>query len=308
MKYNTESLIFLLCICFLPQYKLQAWGFFGHKKITEWAIYSLPETELFNFYQTHQLAVIDQSIKPDQRKNVDQFEFCKHYLDADTMDLKTLWEKDWGSCTSDISCYSQGIVPFAVLGSYNHLVNAFRKKDTSLIIFHSGELAHYVSDMCVPLHTTQNYDGQENGWDGIHRFWETVLYEKFYPQIDCWEIEIRAEGNVKEVIQEVIIDSHKKVEPLYESLEELKKEMPNKVFGFNSRKGKLEKGFSSEFMNAFFKKNHILLQSSVQQSIELIAFMWQKAHKESLNTKDFERIPINYQGEKSAKIPQRHHE
>ncbi|MFM7234128.1 MAG: S1/P1 Nuclease, partial [Flavobacteriales bacterium] len=51
-------------ICVL---ETNSWGFFGHKKINELAIYTLPE-ELFGFYKANMDYLIDHSVDPDKRR------------------------------------------------------------------------------------------------------------------------------------------------------------------------------------------------------------------------------------------------
>ena len=41
------------------------------------------------------------------------------------------------------------------------------------------DLAHYISDLHVPLHTSGNYDGKQTAQNGIHALWETQLPEAF---------------------------------------------------------------------------------------------------------------------------------
>ena len=60
-----------------------------------------------------------------------------------------------------------GIVPWHILTTYKRLVQAFKEQNTESILHYSADLGHYVGDAHVPLHTTENYDGQFSNQKGI---------------------------------------------------------------------------------------------------------------------------------------------
>jgi hypothetical protein len=47
----------------------------------------------------------------------------------------------------------------------------------------AGILGHYVGDLSMPLHVSENYDGKLTKQDGIHKFFEEDLVDELYPQI-----------------------------------------------------------------------------------------------------------------------------
>lgn len=72
-----------------------------------------------------------------------------------------------------------GILPWHLLRMQNRLRDAFIKKDKRRILQLSAEIGHYIGDAHVPLHTTQNYNGQLTDQVGIHALWESHLPEYF---------------------------------------------------------------------------------------------------------------------------------
>jgi len=46
-----------------------------------------------------------------------------------------------------------------------------------------GVLSHYTGDLSMPLHTTDNYDGQKSGQRGVHSFFENELVNALDPQL-----------------------------------------------------------------------------------------------------------------------------
>ncbi len=72
-----------------------------------------------------------------------------------------------------------GILPYHLLSMHKRIVWAFKEKDATSILRLCAEMGHYVGDAHVPLHTTENYNGQMTGQYGIHGFWESRIPELF---------------------------------------------------------------------------------------------------------------------------------
>lgn len=72
-----------------------------------------------------------------------------------------------------------GILPFELERYQYRLRDAFIKKDVNEIIRLATDMGHYIGDAHVPLHTTENYNGQLTNQVGIHAFWESRLPELF---------------------------------------------------------------------------------------------------------------------------------
>lgn len=72
-----------------------------------------------------------------------------------------------------------GISPYHLEQYYAKLVSAFEGRNTKNILRLSTEIGHYIGDAHVPLHTTENYNGQLTNQIGIHGFWESRLPELF---------------------------------------------------------------------------------------------------------------------------------
>ncbi len=79
-----------------------------------------------------------------------------------------------------------GILPWHLLHWKNRLTEAFQKGDATKILRYSTEIGHYLGDAHVPLHTTENYNGQLTNQVGIHGFWESRILELFSDEYDCF--------------------------------------------------------------------------------------------------------------------------
>ncbi|MDX1407046.1 MAG: zinc dependent phospholipase C family protein [Saprospiraceae bacterium] len=72
-----------------------------------------------------------------------------------------------------------GILPYHLLHMQERLTRAFAQQDLAAVLRISADFGHYLADAHVPLHTTENYNGQLTGQLGIHAFWETRIPELF---------------------------------------------------------------------------------------------------------------------------------
>jgi hypothetical protein len=170
-----------------------SWGFFGHKKINEMAVYTLPE-EMFGFYKTHLDFIIEHSVDPDRRRYGVKGEAECHYIDMDHYCFDSVGCNPFNNTplrwTEAVERYSEdslrahGIVPWHVYLTYKKLTKAFQEQDLTRILRFSAEIGHYIGDSHVPLHTTSNYNGQKTGQRGIHGFWESRLPELYEPNYD----------------------------------------------------------------------------------------------------------------------------
>jgi hypothetical protein len=173
---RTLAGIFILFSC-------SSWGFFAHHQISRLAVFTLPEA-MAGFYKTHIDFITEHAIDPDKRRYVDSLEGPRHFLDADHYGknpfarLPQNWYDAVKKYTVD-TLDKYGTVPWVIQYNYYWLVKAFKAHDTTAILKTSANLGHYIADAHVPLHLTQNFDGQLTGQTGIHALWETRLPELF---------------------------------------------------------------------------------------------------------------------------------
>ena len=173
---------------FIPNYSA-AWGFNAHKQINNAAVFTLPP-ELFKFYKAHINEITDKAVNADMRRYTLADEACKHYLDADHYEKITpidtiphAWKDDLDKYGKD-TLNAYGIVPWQIELIKYQLTKAFESKNLYLIIKLSADLGHYAADLHVPLHSTQNYNGQLTGQEGIHSLWESRIFDLFYKDYD----------------------------------------------------------------------------------------------------------------------------
>lgn len=75
-------LLTIVSIWLCSQHHSPEWGFYGHRKINEIAVFSLPP-ELFGFYKSNIKYITDHAVDPDKRRYATKHEGVRHYIDLD---------------------------------------------------------------------------------------------------------------------------------------------------------------------------------------------------------------------------------
>lgn len=177
--------------CFiLGIFFLSSWGSLAHHTITQLAVYQLPKKMQGFFYQNREL-LVTTSTRPDDRRRSDKTEASKHFVDIEAYgsnavnDMPLEWEDAVKKYTKD-SLLKYGYVPYHVVAMKNELTKAFESRDKEKILFFAADIAHYIEDANVPLHTTNNYDGQLSNQKGIHALWESLVPEAELEQYNLY--------------------------------------------------------------------------------------------------------------------------
>src|SRR5690606_13933411 len=205
--YGLFLVILLLC---------QGWGFYAHRQINRLAVFTLPP-DMIAFYKKHIQYLADASVNPDRRRFVDPDEAPRHYIDIDhygdsvVYTMPRYWEEAVATYSED-TLTAYGVLPWHINKMYYRLREAFLLGDPEGIIRMSSEMGHYIADAHVPLHTTENYNGQLTGQHGIHAFWESRLPELFFEEYDFFVGRARYVHNIQIEIWNVIEQSHRQVD------------------------------------------------------------------------------------------------
>ncbi len=145
-----------------------------------------------------------------------------------------------------------GILPYFLQTMQGKITHAFHTKDVKAIIRLSAELGHYLGDAHVPLHTTENYNGQKTGQTGIHAFWETRIPELFAD--DEYEFHLESATYIRnkaEYFWKIVLHSHSLVEELLRTEKHLSGKLrADKQYCYEARMGRIERMQSPEFARA----------------------------------------------------------
>ncbi|HXB45225.1 MAG TPA: hypothetical protein VNV85_14265, partial [Puia sp.] len=161
------------------------WGSWGHQHINHAAVFALPD-EMRPFFYNHIDFITEESVAPDLRKYTlnDLSEGPRHYINLEifgvsTMDSLPSNMQQLKAKYSDSVLQKAGSLPWYILQMEEKLTKAFQGKRKTEIIFVAANLAHYIGDANMPLHTSLNHDGQLTNQKGIHAFFEGQLPELF---------------------------------------------------------------------------------------------------------------------------------
>ena len=263
-----------LCI-FIPGF---SWGFFAHKLINRLAVFTLPE-ELFLFYKNNIEYITEHAVDPDMRRYSDPEEACRHYVDLDyyeaTVPIDTV-PKYWKDAVATLKAY--GIVPWHINLMKYKLTEAFKEKNIDKILRYSTEIGHYIGDAHVPLHATENYNGQKTNQHGIHGFWESRLPELYSEQYDFFVGRARYIDNVQMMAwgasegsyaaKDTVLDFERKLNTEFGS----DRKYSNELRGQN-----MIKVYSKEYSEAYHNMLNNQVERRMRESVLSIGSIWYTA-------------------------------
>ena len=264
----------------------RAWGFLGHRVITQVAIYELP-AGMQAFYFRHMAELVRLSTAPDERRNQDPTEGPKHFIDLDHYSednpfarVPRVYDEAVGKFSAD-TLKKYGTVPWVVIETKNKLAAAFSERDTVGIIKYSAELSHYTADAFVPLHTTVNYDGQLTGQTGLHALWESQLPERYLTAYKLNGEEAKVLKDPLASIWGVIQGSYGFLTATYDLESKVSKGFtPQTKYTFSHRFGKTQRRYSDAFADAYEKEVGGQVAFLLKGASPMVASMWLTAWQE----------------------------
>lgn len=172
-----------------------------------------------------------------------------------------------------------GIVPYYLLQMQNRLTNAFRAKDEKAILRLATEMGHYIGDAHVPLHTTENYNGQLTGQVGIHAFWESRIPELFADkEYDLFVGKAQYIEDPKVYYWEVVLESHRLVDSVLTIERRLSKTFPqDQQFCFDERLNQTIRTQCEAYAAAYQEAMQGMVEQRMQGAILSIASAWYTA-------------------------------
>ncbi len=277
---NRKVLRSIELLCFLLIFS--SWGFFAHQKINHLAVFTLPRG-MIKFYKSNIDFLTAHAVEPDKRRYSDSLEAPRHFLDADRYGdrpFETIPEK-WNEAVTKFgedSLLANGTVPWVIERNYYALVKAFKERDSLKILHYSADLGHYIGDAHVPLHTTENYNGQLSGQTGIHGFWESRLPELFSTEYDFVVGKAVYIENPLHKAWEIVKNTYSYKDSVLVIEAQLTKQFPkDQKYGFSQRNGKLERNYSEAFSRAYHRALNGMVEQQMRAAILAIGSFWYSA-------------------------------
>lgn len=274
--------IILALVLFPNTGALYSWGFFGHKLINRMAVFTLP-SGMIGFYKKNIDFITEHAVDPDKRRYGVKGEAERHYIDIDHYGkdafeiVPKYWKKAVEKYTED-TLNAYGIVPWHIEKMMYRLTDAFKEENLERILKLSAELGHYVGDSHVPLHTTENYNGQMTNQKGIHGFWESRIPELKSQDYDYFVGRAQYIENINERAWMTVMASNAAVDSVLGFEAQLNKEFPEDRKYAIENKGNVNiKVYSEDYTNAYDKMLNGMVERRLRTSIITVGSMWYTA-------------------------------
>jgi hypothetical protein len=264
---------------------VDAWGFYGHKRINRMACFTLPP-EMFPFFKRHIDFISDHAVDPDRRRYAVQGEAPRHYIDIDHYGkggqdpfeiMPRKWEDAVAKFTED-TLQAYGIVPWHIEVMFGRLVRAFQRGDVDRILRYCADIGHYIGDAHVPLHTTENYNGQLTNQHGIHAFWESRIPELSAETYDHLVGRASFIDQPLDAAWEAVYDSHMLVDSVLGIERRLSEEFPaDRKYVFEDRGRGGMRTYSREFTLAYESAMAGMVERRMNASIYSLGSFWYSA-------------------------------
>ncbi len=201
----------------------------------------------------------------------------QHWLDS--LDVPIQVQEAW--VEDHLTPY--GILPWALEDTYRKLVAAFAQKDERRILRYAADLGHYLADACVPLHTTENYNGQLTGQEGIHAFWESRLPELFAEeQYDLFTGQARLVLDPLAYFWSLVLDSHQLVNTVLEIERRVRDSLPSdRVWCTELRNGQAIRVRCTTFAQAYHEALNGMVARQMRRAIKAVGDLWYTAWLEA---------------------------
>ena len=172
-----------------------------------------------------------------------------------------------------------GILPFHLVKMYKRLVYDFKSGDQSSIVRTATDMGHYIGDAHVPLHTTENYNGQMTDQIGIHGFWESRLPELF--AISEYDFFVGQADYIEDkpaYFWNIILESHALLDSVLQVEYKTRMDMPQDLITcFEDRLQRNVQVQCREFSRAYHTRLKGMVEAQMTSSILSLGDVWYSA-------------------------------
>jgi len=266
----------------LVSFTCTSWGFLVHRSINQLAIYVLPES-MATFFHENMEYLVREAASADIRRNKDSLEAPRHFIDFEAYDPELLgaWKMPF-KYDAAVAKYGKdslnkyGYLPYQIMESKTRLTEAFRSWNKDSVLLYAADLAHYIADAHVPLHTTLNYDGQLTDQPGLHSLWESMLPELYIDQFQLYtKYKVTYLKNPEQAVWDALRSSYILVNDILKKESLTAKEFPgDKKYKIQVRNGKTVKTYNTEFAKAYYQRIGKSVNMQLLLAVNLVADFW----------------------------------
>jgi len=172
-----------------------------------------------------------------------------------------------------------GVLPYHLVDMQSWLTSAFRQNKLDRVLQLSAEIGHYIGDATVPLHTTENYNGQLTGQRGIHAFWESRIPELFAEE--NFDVLVGAAEYIPDksgFYRSLVTTSHSHVDSVLLIEADLRTKLPEEVQDcFEERLGRVVKVPCRDFARAYYERLDGMVEEQFRTAIRSVGSAWYTA-------------------------------
>ena len=294
----------ILIALIIPIFLCTSWGFFAHQRINNLAIFTLP-TGMIGFYKKNMKYITEHAVDADKRRYADTLEAPRHYLDVENYEksIDSIPEK-WNDA---LAKYGQkklnenGIVPWQIHRAYFSLVKAFQTRDSIKILKYTADIGHYIGDAHVPLHTSNNHNGQLTNQVGIHAFWESRLPELFSTNYNFLVGKANYIENPLKEAWKIVKHTHSLVDTVLTFEADLNASFPSdKKYSFSEKNNTILKQYSVTYSKAYHDQMKDMVQKQMRSAILAIGSFWYSAWVDAgqPELKNLLKVDLNFEESK----------
>jgi hypothetical protein len=249
------------------------------------AVFTLPP-EMFGFFKGNIDYLTDNAVNPDKRRYAVEGEAQRHYIDLDHFykkgeDPASAMPKTWEDAIekySEDTLQTYGIVPWYIVVMKYRLQRAFEAKDLDRILSYASDIGHYIADAHVPLHTSENYNGQMTNQKGIHGFWESRLVEINADSYDYFLGKAKYIEHPLDFAWNAVMGAHACLDSVLSIELELTNEFgPDKKYSYEQRGNVTTKVYSYDFSQAYHARLNGMVEQRMRAAIIGVGSIWYTA-------------------------------
>ena len=286
MKKFCIRFLFISCLMIALSF-FSSWGTFGHEHINKAAVFALPDSMQLFFYN-HIDFITQESTVPDLRKYtmLEKTETPRHYIDLEKFGPVDSIPEKFSEANLKYApefLNEFGILPWHIQEMMDKLTKAFKNKRKTEILFLAADLAHYLGDAHMPLHTTINHDGQLTDQRGIHALWESRLPEVYGPEYNYHTSQATYIENIPKTTWQLIMHSYKLADTVLLADKALRKKLAkDKIFKLDSKGGIVKNKFNQnvftdEYAEQFHEQLNGMVESQLRAAIVCASSYWYTA-------------------------------
>jgi len=275
MRCRIESCYFLIIALVLPKI-VCGWGYDVHQRIN-WSAATIITGKFGKYIRSNRQELAQFSVVADYIKSSDNKEAPRHYIDADLYDVFP-FDSLLGSLADLEAKYGKDMVgkwgygPWAIDENCSRVIYMLKNKRWDEAIFHMSTLGHYISDIHVPLHVVENYNGQLTGNDGVHFRWEGRMVDEYVKSIHPTGPLPLISGSVVDFSMNIVRESYVTLQQILNADTKARKLLSS------SEQQQLNSydilPFEGPYLQSLYNQTADLVQDRLEMAVLRIAAMW----------------------------------